>query len=109
MFDKIFDRASGVFQSAQESVATKSALNPLLWLNAIWLFFVFLMVGLSWWNDRDEFILPLLFSVLVLLSADLLAFFYLLFFAPNRLQSETYTLTREQQEAILQSAAPEPE
>lgn len=95
MFNELFSKAAGVFQSAHESVATKSAMNSLLWIMGPWLFFVFAMTALLAWIDLKDYIPLLIFSSVVLLGFCLFAYFFLLFFDRNRLHSDKYNIERK--------------
>ncbi|KYK45276.1 hypothetical protein A1D31_35430 [Bradyrhizobium liaoningense] len=83
-------------QSVVEKIKTNSALNPLLWLCGVTLFFT--MPGAIWANAPTSHVCLALASGSII--APIIAYFIWMFRDPAKLQSEHYQLERQKMELL---------
>jgi len=85
--DEKRERLYGSLTEAGGRLRVRNALNPILWLCGV--IAVPCIIALTWSKDP-----PLVISIILcaVVGVALIGFLYLLFFAPDRLQSEEYML-----------------
>jgi hypothetical protein len=99
----IMERTGHLSAKAAQALRVRSALNPLLWLCAI-------IAPFSLFIASQAENLPVLIAALIMAGAPILTtcigFFYFLFRAPEKLQSEDYQLRHETLQMIKVSNQP---